>query len=196
MPKKDDSNRSERLELARRLHDGPAQQLISLGYKLDEVIGDPDLSNTNRRLIRQARLDLIDLTNDLRDELYRLERLSIKDAVAEVRELLVDLDIEVSSPLEKLDERTENVLAQIILELARNCARHSSASKFWIRQERVGNSVIFKVGNDGAPGLAVKSYSLGLRLVSEQANLINASIELHSDRDSWEYAIKLDSSAI
>ncbi|NDE83161.1 MAG: hypothetical protein EB044_00140 [Actinobacteria bacterium] len=118
MPKRDDSNRSERLELARRLHDGPAQQLISLGYKLDEVIGDPDLSNTNRRLIRQARLDLIDLTNDLRDELYLLERLSIKDAVEEVRELLVDLDIEVSSPLEKLDERTENVLAQIILELA------------------------------------------------------------------------------
>jgi signal transduction histidine kinase len=141
LPKKDDSNRSERLELARRLHDGPAQQLISLGYKLDEVIGDPDLSNTNRRLIRQARLDLIDLTNDLRDELYLLERLSIKDAVAEVRELLEDLDIEVSSPLEKLDERTESVLAQIILELARNCARHSSASKFWIRQERVGNSV-------------------------------------------------------
>jgi signal transduction histidine kinase len=195
LPRKDDT-RSERLELARRLHDGPAQQLISLGYKLDEVIGDPDLSNTNRRLIRQARLDLIDLTNDLRDELYLLERLSIKDAVEEVRELLVDLDIEVSSPLEKLDERTENVLAQIILELARNCARHSSASKFWIRQERVSNSVIFKVGNDGATGLAVKSHSLGLRLVSEQANLIGASIELNSDRHYWEYVIALDSSTI
>ena len=137
MPRKDD-RRSERLELARRLHDGPAQQLISLGYKLDEVIGAPDLSNTNRRLIRQARLDLITLTNDLRNELYLLERLSIEDAVEEVRELLVDLDIEVSSPIAELDERTENVLAQIILELARNCARHSSASKFWIKQERVG----------------------------------------------------------
>jgi signal transduction histidine kinase len=195
LPRKDDT-RSERLELARRLHDGPAQQLISLGYKLDEVIGAPDLSNTNRRLIRQARLDLIALTNNLRDELYLLERLSIEDAVEEVRELLVDLDIEVSSPIAELDERTENVLAQIILELARNCARHSSASKFWIKQERVGNSVIFKVGNDGATRLAVNSHSLGLRLVSEQANSIRARIELNSDNNSWEYVIALDSSTI
>jgi signal transduction histidine kinase len=196
LPRKGDSRRSERLELARRLHDGTAQQLISLGYKLDEVIGAPDLSNTNRRLIRQARLDLIALTNDLRDQLYLLERLSIEDAVEEVRELLVDLDIEVSSPMEELDERTENVLAQIILELARNCARHSSASKFWIKQEQVGNSVIFKVGDDGATGLAVNSHSLGLRLVSEQASLIGASIELNSDSNSWEYVIALDSSTI
>ena len=69
MPEKEDSRRELRLELARRLHDGAAQQMVALGYKLDEVIGAPDLSPSNRKLIREARLDLIELAQGLRDEL-------------------------------------------------------------------------------------------------------------------------------
>ncbi|MFM8962070.1 MAG: hypothetical protein ACKOGQ_05855 [Actinomycetota bacterium] len=73
--------REERLELARRLHDGPAQQLIALGYKLDEVIGSPDLAPNLRRLIREARLELIDLTEGLRDELYLIENLTLEESL-------------------------------------------------------------------------------------------------------------------
>jgi len=43
------SPNSERSRLARELHDGLAQELASVGYQLDQLVGDPTLDNKNRR---------------------------------------------------------------------------------------------------------------------------------------------------
>ncbi|NDA40575.1 MAG: hypothetical protein EBX88_03975, partial [Actinobacteria bacterium] len=67
LPNTEEEN--NRLELARRLHDGPAQKLIALGYRLDSLIGESGLAAKYRGELREIRLDLIELTEDLRDEL-------------------------------------------------------------------------------------------------------------------------------
>ena len=193
MPRKEDSKRAVRLELARRLHDGPAQELIALGYKLDAVIGSPDLSPKHRKSIREARLDLISLTQTLRDELYLLEQITLPDALAEVKVLLSK--IEVVSSIEDIDleSRTESVLAQIFLEIARNCAHHAKASRLWIIHSRAKGIDVFKIGNDGGQKISLKSKSLGLKLISEQASSIDATIELETNNEVFEYTIALNS---
>ena len=193
MPRKEDSKRAVRLELARRLHDGPAQELIALGYKLDAVIGSPDLSPKHRKSIREARLDLISLTQTLRDELYLLEQITLPDALAEVKVLLSKIEVVSSIEDVDLDSRTESVLAQILLEIARNCAHHSKASRFWIIHSRVKGRDVFKIGNDGGKKISLKSKSLGLKLISEQASSIDATIELETNNEVFEYTIALNS---
>ena len=51
------SPNTERTRLARELHDGLAQELAAFGYRLDQVIGDENLGNSNR-----ARRQLLKLT--------------------------------------------------------------------------------------------------------------------------------------
>ncbi len=191
LPSKEESNRNVRLELARRLHDGPAQELIALGYKLDEVIASPDLSPIQRKKIREARLYLIELTQGLRDELYLLEHISLQEALEEIAIILVGVEVSASLPLDSLEAREENVIAQILLELARNCARHSKARNFWIKHEYQRDCLTLTIGNDGAVPISLESRSLGLRLVTEQANLIDATIELRTELDVYEYKLTL-----
>jgi len=195
LPRKDDSKRTERLELARRLHDGPAQELIALGYKLDEVIGAPDLPPLHRKAIRDARLDLISLTRNLRDELYLLERITLDEAVIEVRAILEKIEVIAEIDGRDINAHIENVLAKILLEIARNCARHAKANKFWVINSRDEGKDIFKIGNDGGKGISIKSRSLGLKLIAEQANQVGAVIELKTDKKVFEYTIALNSSA-
>ena len=66
------SPNSERSRLARELHDGLAQELASVGYQLDEVIGDIKLDNQNRRNIREIRLKLSAMVNQVRNEIFDL----------------------------------------------------------------------------------------------------------------------------
>ena len=194
MPEKEDSRRELRLELARRLHDGAAQQMVALGYKLDEVIGAPDLSPSNRKLIREARLDLIELAQGLRDELYLLQRISLDEAVTEVQKILPNSLVEVSLPKKSLEPEIENVLALILLEIARNTARHSNSKKFWIEHQLIEQAEVLRIGNDGTGPIDIKSSSLGLKLISEQARLIGATIELNTGDGIFEYTITLNSS--
>ena len=42
------SPNSERVRLARELHDGLAQELAAVGYRLDQVIGDIQLERSNK----------------------------------------------------------------------------------------------------------------------------------------------------
>jgi signal transduction histidine kinase len=61
------SPNSERSRLARELHDGLAQELASVGYQLDQLVGDPTLDNKNRRVIRDIRFSLSGLINQVVD---------------------------------------------------------------------------------------------------------------------------------
>ena len=66
------SPNSERTRLARELHDGLAQELAAFGYQLDQVIGDENLGNSNRSTLRELRLSLSSVINQVRDEIYEL----------------------------------------------------------------------------------------------------------------------------
>ena len=78
------SSLPDRLELARRLHDGPAQQLVAIGLALDELVSNPLISKETRTALRNLRLQVIDTSKSLRSEIYTLRRLTFVDLKAEV----------------------------------------------------------------------------------------------------------------
>ena len=75
---------NDRLELARRLHDGPAQQLVALGLAIDELVADPKISPSTRSALRNLRLSVIDTSKSLRSEIYSLRSLTVADLKIEL----------------------------------------------------------------------------------------------------------------
>lgn len=113
MPKREDRN--ERLELARRLHDGPAQKITALGYRLDALIGESSIAPIHRSALREIRLDLIDLTEDLRDEFYLISVRDLASLRSELPGILRGFTIELDLATEAAKPEVENSLATLIL---------------------------------------------------------------------------------
>ncbi len=189
MPKREDQN--ERLELARRLHDGPAQKLIALGYRLDALIGESTLNPIHRSEFREIRLDLIDLTEDLRDELYLISARNLTSLRGELPEILPGFTIELDLPTDAAKPEIENSLAILILEIARNAAKHSTGKRFWVYFESSVNSIQIRVGDDGNRAISMKERSLGLKLINAQVQTLGGEIELRSGSFGNEYLIEI-----
>ena len=189
MPKREDQN--ERIELARRLHDGPAQKLIALGYRLDTLIGESSLNPIHRSELREIRLDLIDLTEDLRDELYLISARNLTSLRGELPEILLGFTIELDLPVDMTTPEVENSLAILILEIARNAAKHSTGKRFWVYFESSVNSIQLRVGDDGNRAISMKERSLGLKLINAQVQILGGEIELRSGSFGNEYRIEI-----
>lgn len=189
MPKREDQN--ERLELARRLHDGPAQKLIALGYRLDTLIGESSLNPIHRSELREIRLDLIGVTEDLRDELYLLSARNLTSLRGELPEILPGFTIELDLPTEAAKPEIENSLATLILEIARNAAKHSTGKRFWVYFESLVNSIQLRVGDDGNRAISMKERSLGLKLINAHVQTLGGEIELRSGSFGNEYRIEI-----
>lgn len=189
MPKREDQN--ERIELARRLHDGPAQKLIALGYRLDTLIGESSLNPIHRSELREIRLDLIDLTEDLRDELYLISARNLTSLRGELPEILPGFTIELALPKDATKPETENSLATLILEIARNAAKHSTGKRFWVYFESAVNAIQLRVGDDGNREISMKERSLGLKLINAQVQILGGEIELRSGSFGNEYRIEI-----
>ncbi len=189
MPNTEEEN--NRLELARRLHDGPAQKLIALGYRLDSLIGESGLAAKYRGELREIRLDLIELTEDLRDELYLISLRNLASLRVELPEILTDFEINLVLPTREERPELENSLATLVLEIARNAAKHSTGKRFWVHIQSCVDLVRLQVGDNGSWKVSIKERSFGLRLINAQVQKLGGEIELRSGDFGNEYLIEI-----
>ncbi|NCV43804.1 MAG: hypothetical protein EBW15_03215 [Actinobacteria bacterium] len=189
MPNTEEEN--NRLELARRLHDGPAQKLIALGYRLDSLIGESGLAAKYRGELREIRLDLIELTEDLRDELYLISLRNLASLRVELPEILTDFEINLVLPTIEERPELENSLATLVLEIARNAAKHSTGKRFWVHIQSCVDLVRLQVGDNGSWKVSIKERSFGLRLINAQVQKLGGEIELRSGDFGNEYLIEI-----
>ena len=189
MPNTEEEN--NRLELARRLHDGPAQKLIALGYRLDSLIGESGLASKYRGELREIRLDLIELTEDLRDELYLISLRNLASLSVELPEILTDFEINLVLPTREERPELENSLATLVLEIARNAAKHSTGKRFWVHIQSCVDLVRLQVGDNGSWKVSIKERSFGLRLINAQVQKLGGEIELRSGDFGNEYLIEI-----
>lgn len=189
MPNTEEEN--NRLELARRLHDGPAQKLIALGYRLDSLIGESGLAAKYRGELREIRLDLIELTEDLRDELYLISLRNLASLRVELPEILTDFEINLVLSTREERPELENSLATLVLEIARNAAKHSTGKRFWVHIQSCVDLVRLQVGDNGSWKVSIKERSFGLRLINAQVQKLGGEIELRSGDFGNEYLIEI-----
>jgi NarL family two-component system sensor histidine kinase LiaS len=125
---------NERVTLAQELHDGIAQDLVVLGFSIDQAISechDPDLKNS----LRQIRFTTTALIEKVRAEMHQLRG---------------------AQPLQGSDEPLDTMheTLRIVQELLRNIEKHSGAHKVQIEiQDDGGGGVGPKEGSFGLRGI-------------------------------------------
>jgi len=63
-------------QIARQIHDGIAQDLVALGYSLDQSLGAPELPTSTRAELRTLRFEVTGLIEKVRREILNLRSTS------------------------------------------------------------------------------------------------------------------------
>jgi len=186
------SPNSERTRLARELHDGLAQELAAFGYRLDQVIGDENLGNSNRSTLRELRLSLSSIINQVRDEIYELRSNKSKEfdqqLTEQIEALLADsqIKLEITGQISIKPENKFELL-RAIKELVLNAKRHASCSLISI--QLANNMIVIK--DNGQGGVTKKNNSYGIDGVKERLNLIGLTMQIDSNSAGTSITISI-----
>ena len=186
------SPNTERTRLARELHDGLAQELASLGYRLDQIIGSNNLDNINRTPLRQIRFSISGLINQVRDEIFELRTNESKSFKAQLDQQLStilshsEITYEIHGDIEiKSNQRFE--LMRAVRELVFNAMRHADCSVIQIKL--TSNQI--EIEDNGIGGVIEKQNSYGLLGVRERLAEIGAQIDIKSQSTGSTILISL-----
>lgn len=146
-------NPNERVRLAQDLHDGIAQDLVGLSYRLDALIAAIGTPNEIRSELRTLRFAMSDLVEKVRGEIFAL-RTDSPDSISH-------------SPFESASTYE---LEKIFAELLRNVETHSKATELKIT-----------VDDNGIGGALEKFGHHGLTGVRERVESLFGELEIHSD---------------
>ena len=186
------SPNSERTRLARELHDGLAQELASLGYRLDQIIGSNNLDNINRTPLRQIRFSISGLINQVRDEIFELRSNESKSFKAQLDQQLStilslsDITYEIHGEIEVKSNQCFELM-RAVRELIFNAMRHADCSVIQIRL--TSNQI--EIEDNGVGGVIEKQNSYGLLGVRERLAEIGALIDIKSESTGSTILISL-----
>lgn len=185
---------AERARLARDLHDSVAQALygIALGAKTARAQLDRDPGKAGEaldytlQLAEGAASEMKSLLFALRPD--ALEEGGLSAALTRLAEMLGSryrLAASLDAPEEpELEPAVKGALYRIAQEAAHNAVKHAGASRVDLSLRREGPDWLLGVQDDGQgfDPAGVPGGTLGLKSMKERADLIGASLELHSQR--------------
>ncbi len=186
----------ERYQLARDIHDGPAQVLANAVLEMQYI----------QRLLpkdpQAARQELAQLEKSLRDGLAEVRRLifdlrppalvdlglvaSLQRYVQEFRERTgLAVQFTVDEVAERLPAAQEVAVFRIVQEALQNVRKHARASKVAINVARTPAGLKVSVTDDGvgfdpARGLSADRKTVGLASMQERAQLVGGGVEIIS----------------
>jgi len=189
-----------RHQLARDLHDGPAQAVAAITMNVEFI--KRLLERDPRRVIEE--LDKLSIlakrtTYEIRTMLFELRPLVLETQGLKVTleqylerfqgnsagvAILLDADGAASVQLET---KTEGTLFNIIQEAVNNALKHAKAKTVWVRLRREGRNLITVVQDDGIGfdmQAVMRTYekrgSFGLLNIDERARLVGGGSEIQS----------------
>ena len=176
-----------RIELARDLHDGIAQDLVALGYELDLLLGATESTVDSRREIRVLRFKIDDLISKVRREMYALrdpQVTTFQDALSQlIQEICGDLHVTQTIGHFSILDSHQSQLKAIATELLRNAKVHSGASHIEVLLKGVENRTYLEVRDNGVGGAQVNTSRLGrlgLVGVKERVEQLHGQLEIIS----------------
>ena len=186
----------ERLGLARRLHETLAQDLAAIGYQLDAVIAEQDLKQNQRDDIRSIRLEVMRVAREFRDEIYRLRTMGRNELQGRILAELSTQNVEIDLTYPALQPQAEQSLNEVIMEIARNTAKHSNAERFYLRYVMHENELEILIGDDGLGKIDIKKNSFGLRGIDEVLKGLAREYSCTSDYEGTHFRIILELSML
>jgi signal transduction histidine kinase len=181
----------ERQRLAREIHDGVAQELVMVGYGIDNALATlPDAHATSEelrvlraevtRVITELRLSLF----ELRSEVDRYGGLTAAVAdyartVGQSAGLRVHFSLDESTA--RLPAATEAELLRIAQEAITNARKHAGAENLWVSCTIDPPFAQIEVSDDGH-GMVdqPKEGRYGLAIMAERAKRIRGHLEIRA----------------
>ena len=184
-----------RLDLARELHDGIAQDLVALGYELDLLLASSDTSIQSRKEIRGMRFRVDEMISKVRREMYALrdrKTESVQDFLNKIAQelcgsALTKVDIEEFF----INEVLSNNIKVIATELLRNCVSHARASAIELHLRQIENHIYLEVRDNGIGGLTMESSRLGLIGIQERVENFGGTLTYQSTQVGTRISVTL-----
>lgn len=194
-----EAQESERLRLARELHDEIGQDLTALLLELENASRDvpPGSAGAIHAARESARMSLEDVrrvARQLRPE--ALDDLGLRSALTNLADQMsahtqTEIVREIEADLPVLAPEEELAIYRIAQEGLTNSLRHSRASRIDLRLQRQGSELVLVVCDDGT-GAGEATESAGLTGMRERALMIGADLRLGaSDGGGFEVRLTL-----
>ena len=173
---------SERLEIARSLHDGIAQELLGLTYRLQNILGHEDITPALKAEMRQMQSRIDAAVASIRNEIFAL-REGIELSLAERIESFIATieggpEIIFSANLDYNYPELDEVLSNVAQELIRNAVVHAGASRIDIALTNSDNYLHLSISDDGNGGIHDRDGHFGLALCHEQIETLGGAIDI------------------
>lgn len=179
----------ERQRLAREIHDGVAQELVMVGYGIDNALGALPDDVTAAEELRTLRVEVTRVITELRLSLFELRSEvdrhgGLGSAIADYSRtvgttagLRVHLSLDESTA--RLPAATEAELLRIAQEAITNARKHARAENLWITCEVDPPYARVEVTDDGQGlGDAPPDGRYGLAIMAERAARIRGRLDI------------------
>jgi signal transduction histidine kinase len=177
---------NERKRLAREIHDGIAQDLVQVGYALDDIGRDCEAEVAKRVVVVREQIQAI--VADLRATIFNL-RSGVNDSVglgtalsehahfiAEQSGLVVHVSIQESP--QRLPPAVEAEVLRIVLEAITNVRKHAKASNLRLSITVEPPNALIRVTDDGCGLGPARLDSFGIHGMYERARRIGAHLRV------------------
>lgn len=180
----------ERQRLAREIHDGVAQELVMVGYGIDNALATlPEGAETAGEELRTLRTEVTRVVTELRMSLFELRidvdrHGGLAAAIADYARtvgaqagLRVHLSLDESTA--RLPAATEAELLRIAQEAITNARKHAGAANLWVTCAVDPPAVQVEVSDDGQ-GIPDPRPDgrYGLAIMAERAERIRGRLEI------------------
>ncbi len=180
----------ERQRLAREIHDGVAQELVIIGYGVDNVLATlPAGATEAEEGLRSLREEITRVVTELRLSLFELRSQvdrhgNLTSAIAEFARIVgasagLRVHLSLDDSPGRLPSAMEAELLRIAQEAITNARKHAGASNLWVTCSVDPPNAHIEVSDDGQ-GIADQRVDgrYGLAIMAERAERIRGRLEI------------------
>jgi signal transduction histidine kinase len=180
----------ERQRLAREIHDGVAQELVIIGYGVDNALASlPEEADETAEELRSLRAEITRVVTELRLSLFELRSQvdrhgNLTSAIAEFARIVgasagLRVHLSLDDSPGRLPSAIEAELLRIAQEAITNARKHAGASNLWVTCSVDPPNAQIEVSDDGQ-GIADQRVDgrYGLAIMAERAERIRGRLEI------------------
>jgi signal transduction histidine kinase len=183
----------ERRRLAREIHDGVAQEVVSMGYEVDDLLAQAE-SPTQKQKLLALRAELTRVVGELRLSIFDLRSdvlaenglgAALSDHVRQVgSRSAMTVHLTLDEAPTRLRPETEAELLRIAQEAITNARKHSGAENLWVNCRVRPPYARLEVRDDGRGLSQRRADSFGLGIMKERADRLDARLEVARSTES------------
>ena len=180
----------ERQRLAREIHDGVAQELVIIGYGVDNALATlPEDAERTAEDLRSLREEITRVVTELRLSLFELRSQvdrhgNLTSAIADFARIVgasagLRVHLSLDDSPGRLPSAIEAELLRIAQEAITNARKHAGASNLWVTCSVDPPNAQIEVSDDGQ-GIADQRVDgrYGLAIMAERAERIRGRLEI------------------